>query len=173
MTVEQNDNVLRVSWEAYHEAIEDLALLVHTSGWAFDQILCLARGGLVPGDIFSRIFQVPLAILSTSSYRDDHGTVRGHLDIARHVTTPTGTLSGRILLIDDLVDSGTTLMGVQSHLRDHFPLVTEVRSAVLWCKASSVMRPDYCLVSLPENPWIHQPFEKYDALRPEQLKKRS
>jgi hypothetical protein len=29
---------------------------------------------------------------------------------------------------------------------------------------------DYCsLVDLPHNPWIHQPFEDYDGLRPHQL----
>ena len=36
-------------------------------GWRFDQILCLARGGLRVGDQLSRIFEVPLAILATSS----------------------------------------------------------------------------------------------------------
>lgn len=168
--LQQDD--LWITWSAYEKAIEDLALLVDSSGWSFDQILCLARGGLMPGDIFSRIFQVPLAILSTSSYRDKEGTLRGRLDIANHVTTPAGTLSGRILLLDDLVDSGTTLSAVQTHLRNDFPEVTEVRSAVIWCKESSAMRPDFCLEYLHGNPWIHQPFEKYDRLRLEGLRNR-
>ncbi len=80
---ESTDKDLWVSWDEYHRAIERLALQVHESGWKFDQVLCLARGGLRPGDIFSRIFDVPLAILSTSSYREDAGTVRGDLDIAK------------------------------------------------------------------------------------------
>ena len=60
------DKDLWVSWDEYHHAIEALALMVHESGWRFDHVLCLARGGMRPGDIFSRIFDVPLAILSTS-----------------------------------------------------------------------------------------------------------
>lgn len=163
------DKDLWVSWEDYSHAIVALARMVHESGWKFDQVLCLARGGLRPGDIFSRIFDVPLAILSTSSYREDAGTVRGSLDIAKHITMTKGALAGRILLLDDLVDSGVTLEKVQGHLKENFPAVTEVRSAVIWCKACSSVKPDYYLQYLPNNPWIHQPFEEYDSLRPHQL----
>lgn len=164
------DKDLWVTWEDYYRAIEGLARMVHDSGWKFDQVLCLARGGLRPGDIFSRIFDVPLAILSTSSYREDAGTVQGSLDIAKHITITKGALSGRILLLDDLVDSGVTLEKVQRHLKENFLGVTEVKTAVLWYKACSTVRPDYFVEYLPTNPWIHQPFEEYDGLRPHQLK---
>jgi hypoxanthine phosphoribosyltransferase len=163
------DKDLWVSWDEYHHAIEALALMVHESGWRFDHVLCLARGGMRPGDIFSRIFDVPLAILSTSSYREEEGTVRGGLDIAKYITMTRGSLSGRVLLVDDLVDSGVTLEQVQTHLRTNFPAVTEVKSAVIWCKACSSVRPDFSLKYLESNPWIHQPFEEYDGLRPHQL----
>ena len=163
------DKDLWVSWDEYHHAIEALALMVHESGWRFDHVLCLARGGMRPGDIFSRIFDVPLAILSTSSYREEEGTVRGNLDIAKYITMTRGSLSGRVLLVDDLVDSGVTLEQVQTHLRANFPAVTEVKSAVIWVKACSSVRPDFYLQYLESNPWIHQPFEEYDGLRPHQL----
>jgi len=163
------DRDLWVSWDVYHRAIESLALLVFQSGWQFDAVLCLARGGLRPGDVFSRIFDVPLAILSTSSYREEAGTVRGPLDIAQHITMTRGELIGRVLLVDDLVDSGATLESVQRHLQESFPEVTEVKSAVIWCKACSVVKPDFYLEYLEGNPWVHQPFEEYDGLRPHQL----
>ena len=79
---------LYVSYDEYHDLIEKLAIKVHQSGWKFDTILCLARGGMRPGDVLSRIFDVPLAIMSTSSYRAEEGTVQGHLDIAHFITTP-------------------------------------------------------------------------------------
>ena len=166
---QSTDKDLWVSWDDYHRAVERLALKVHESGWRFDHVLCLARGGLRPGDIFSRIFDVPLAILSTSSYREEAGTVRGSLDIAKTITMTKGTLAGKVLLVDDLVDSGVTLEKVQSHLKDNFPAVTEVKSAVIWAKACSTVLPDYYLDYLETNPWIHQPFEEYDSLRPHQL----
>jgi uncharacterized protein len=164
-----NEKDLWVSWDDYNRAVLELARMIYESGWEFDQVLCLARGGLRPGDVFSRIFDVPLAILSTSSYREEAGTVQGKLDIAKHITMTKGSLSGKVLLLDDLVDSGVTLERVQRHLKENFPAVTEVRSAVIWCKACSSVQPDYFLQYLSSNPWIHQPFEEYDSLRPQQL----
>ncbi|MDO5652909.1 MAG: phosphoribosyltransferase family protein [Brachymonas sp.] len=160
---------LYVSHEKYHQLIEQLALMVHHSGWKFDTILCLARGGMRPGDVLSRIFDVPLAIMSTSSYRDDHGTKQGHLDIAHYITTPKGQIAGRVLLVDDLADSGKTLHAVMDMLRAKYPAITDIRSAVLWTKGVSTFAPDYSVENLPTSPWIHQPFEIYDSIRPEHL----
>ena len=160
---------LYVSYDEYHSLIEKLALKVHQSGWAFDTILCLARGGMRPGDILSRIFGVPLAIMSTSSYRAAAGTVQGHLDIAHYITTPQGQIAGRVLLVDDLADTGVTLQAVVDRLRSNYPPITELRSAVLWTKGSSSFQADYAVEHLPTNPWIHQPFENYDDMPPEKL----
>ena len=162
---------LYVSWEAYHRLIEKLAIQVHQSGWAFDQILCLARGGMRPGDVLSRVFDKPLAIMSTSSYRAEAGTIQGRLDIARYITMPQGELAGRVLLVDDLADSGVTLKAVVERLRA-MPAISELRSAVIWTKAVSTYQPDYTVEHLPTSPWIHQPFEEYDGLRPDALLQR-
>lgn len=159
---------LYVSWDEYHDLIEKLALKVHNSGWEFDQILCLARGGMRPGDILSRIFDRPLAIMATSSYRDDAGTLQGRLDMAKYITMPRGELGGKILLVDDLADSGETLHAVVERLKT-VPNVTDLRTAVIWQKGVSTFAPDYFVDVLPTSPWIHQPFEEYDTKRPAKL----
>jgi len=163
------DRDLWVSWDAYHRLIEQLALAVHASAWQFDNILCLARGGLRVGDILSRIYDLPLGILATSSYREAAGTRQGQLDIAQFITITRGTLAGKVLLVDDMVDTGNTLLRVAEHLRAQFPAITELRSAVLWWKGHAQTAPDYYIERLPTNPWIHQPFEDYDSIRPHQL----
>ncbi len=160
---------LYVSYDEYHNLVEKLAIKVYQSGWEFDTILCLARGGMRPGDILSRIFDKPLAIMSTSSYRAEAGTVQGQLDIARYITTPKGEIAGRVLLVDDLADSGVTLRRVVDQLKTNYAPITELRSAVIWTKGVSTFAPDYQVEFLPTNPWIHQPFESYDNLSPEKL----
>lgn len=160
---------LYVSYDEYHNLIEKLAIKVFQSAWSFDTILCLARGGMRPGDILSRIFDKPLAIMSTSSYRSDAGKVQGNLDIARFITTPKGEIAGKVLLVDDLADSGFTLSAVIKRLKYNYPPITELRSAVMWTKALSTFTPDYSVEFLPTNPWIHQPFESYDNMRAQQL----
>ncbi|CAN5722786.1 phosphoribosyltransferase [soil metagenome] len=161
---------LYVSYDEYHNLIEKLALKIDDSGWEFDTILCLARGGMRPGDILSRVFEKPLAIMSTSSYRADAGTTQGNLDIARFITTPKGELAGKVLLVDDLADSGKTLKAVLDMLKNNYAPITELRSAVIWTKGLSAFTPDYSVEFLPTNPWIHQPFEGYDSMRPGQLR---
>lgn len=160
---------LYVSYDEYHNLIEKLAIKIYQSGWKFDTILCLARGGMRPGDILSRVFDKPLAIMSTSSYRSEAGTVQGNLDIAHYITTPKGEIAGKVLLVDDLADSGHTLNAVMQQLKNNYKPITELRSAVIWSKAVSTFVPDYCVDFLPTNPWIHQPFESYDSMSPEQL----
>jgi orotate phosphoribosyltransferase-like protein len=90
-----------------------------------------------PGDILSRIFDKPLAIMSTSSYRAEAGTVQGHLDIAHYITTPKGEIAGKVLLVDDLADSGHTLHKVVDMLRSNYKKITELRTAVIWTKGLS------------------------------------
>jgi hypoxanthine phosphoribosyltransferase len=160
---------LYVSYDEYNNLIEKLAIKVHQSGWDFDTILCLARGGMRPGDVLSRIFSKPLAIMSTSSYRASAGTEQGHLDIARYITTPQGEIAGKVLLVDDLADSGHTLHAVVDLLKNKYTPITELRSAVIWTKGLSTFKPDYSVEFLPTNPWIHQPFEGYDSMGPEKL----
>ena len=167
-----NETDLWVTWAQYDDLIEQLAVKIQQSGFRFDQILCLARGGMRIGDVLSRVFSVPLAILATSSYRGTQGTEQGALHIAPHVSSSAGPLSGNILLVDDLVDSGATFAAVCEHLLQAFPLITTLKTAVLWQKASSTVKPNYVVTVLAANPWIHQPFEHYDSVKlPELVEK--
>ena len=152
--------------------MERLALQVHESGWEFNQVICIARGGMRVGDVMSRIYELPLAILSTHSYMADGGTTRGELVIAEHMTMTAPRLGDRVLLVDDMVDSGHTLAAVYKELPLRFPHIADIRTAVLWYKACSVFKPDYYVDYLADNPWIHQPFEVYDTLQPGALKPR-
>jgi uncharacterized protein len=163
---------LYVDWEEYHRLIERLGLAIYESGWHFDSLLCLARGGLRVGDIMSRVYDMPLAILAASSYREAAGRSQGDLDIGEYITMTHGALRGSLLLVDDLVDSGITLSRVVEHLKQRYPAITEVRTAVIWYKACSSFKPDYHVEYLPTNPWIHQPFEVYDAMGPQNLASR-
>ena len=161
---------LHVTWAQYHHLIERLAVQVHESGWRFDAIVCLARGGLRVGDVLSRLFESPLGVLFTSSYRDAAGTEQSSLRIAEALTSASPLPGPRWLLVDDMVDSGATFAQVLPVLKARYPHVSEIRSAVLWSKGHSVITPDFVVENLLHNPWIHQPFERYDTMRFEDLK---
>ena len=164
---------LYISWPDYHHKIEQLAVKIYQSSWEFNQIVCLARGGLRVGDILSRIYNQPLAILSTSSYSDMGKQERNNLIISHQLTMTSENLGSRILLVDDLVDSGVTLQKTVPWLYSYGQSsIAEVRTAVIWYKACSIIVPDYYIDYLPDNPWIHQPFEHYEYISPSELEKK-
>jgi uncharacterized protein len=161
---------LRVSWDDYHRLIERLALQIHDSGWRFDAVICLARGGLRVGDVLSRLFHKPLGVMTTSSYRASAGTEQGRLTIGEFISAAEDVTTGRVLLADDLVDSGVTLQRVLPEMRRRHAGITELRTGVLWVKGQSTFLPDYHVEHLPTNPWIHQPFEAYETMNFEDLR---
>ncbi|MBW4576236.1 MAG: phosphoribosyltransferase [Aphanothece sp. CMT-3BRIN-NPC111] len=169
---------LEVSWSDYHQKIEQLAVQIYRSDWQFNQIVCLARGGLRVGDILSRIYKQPLAILAVASYGGSGDQQRGAITFSHNLTMTAKNLGSHILLVDDLVDSGITLQESIRWLEDHYGAdIQEIRTGVLWYKACSAIAeggsltiaPDYYVDYLPGNPWIHQPFERYEHLSPAEL----
>ena len=164
---------LHISWDQYHKKTEELAVIVHDDGWNFNQVVCIAKGGMRVGDIFARIFNVPLAILSVESYKGE-GTKnqRGSITFSRDLAKTTPNLGSRILLVDDLADSGITLKKSIEWLEHFygFYLDEPVRTAVLFYKSVSSYKPNYYVDYLEDSPWIHMPYEKYEDLNVKDLK---
>jgi hypoxanthine phosphoribosyltransferase len=161
---------LYISWEEYQQKIEALAVKIYQSGWNFNQIICLAKGGLRVGDILSRLYRQPLAILSVASYSGSENRQRGEVILSKHLSMVNEKLGSHVLLVDDLVDSGVSIQGGIHWLKNKYPTeIEEIRTAVLWQKKSSIFQPDYYVDYLSDNPWIHQPFEYYEKITPEQL----
>ena len=164
---------LYVSWDEYNKKIEELAVQINDKlyGFEFNQIVCIAKGGLRIGDILARLFDVPFAVMSVESYRgigvkDEQGQIVFGNSLAK--TSPN--LGNKVLLVDDLADSGRTLEKCVEWLK-HYEgfFIDELRTATLWTKGLSTFTPDYYVEYLPNNPWIHQPFEKYETMLVEEL----
>ena len=153
---------LYVTWSEYHHKIENLAVKIYQSNWQFNQIVCLAKGGLRVGDILCRLYDRPLAILSTASYGGKNNQERGEIKFSENLST-IQPLGDRILLVDDLVDSGISLAESITWLKTKYAQnITDLRTAVIWYKSTSIEIPDFYVDYLPNNPWIHQPFEIYE-----------
>jgi hypoxanthine phosphoribosyltransferase len=148
-----------ISWQEYYNHIENLAKLIKPNIHEFNQLLCLARGGLFIGDAFSRIFQLPLAILFTSSYRVS--SQRGELYIDNQIAKQNNFFGNQILLLDDLVDSGITMGKVVETLHNNYHPKT-LKTATIWKKVHSSYTPNYYLQEIGDV-WLEQPFEYLDA----------
>lgn len=165
---------LDVSWSEYHCHIEQLAVKIDQSGWKFNQIVCIAKGGLRIGDILCRLYDQPLAILFAASYGGTGNRERGKIRFADNLAMIGSELGDQVLLIDDLADSGASLIESKEWLKTNYgEQITEIKTGVIWYKSCSVIIPDYYVAYLTDNPWIRQPFEVYEALSPDQLQVKS
>ncbi len=160
-----------VNWDTYNKTIEELAVQIYEDGYEFNQIVCIAKGGLRVGDILARIFDVPFAVMSVESYHGDGvKDEQGQIVFGNSLAKTTPNLGNKVLLVDDLADSGRTLEKCVKWL-EHFEgfFIDDLRTATLWTKGLSTFTPDYFVEFLPNDPWIHQPFERYETMSIEEL----
>ena len=126
-------------------------------------------------DLLSRVFKLKCAYLAVESYsgkgvEDEQGDIvfsREMSSISTHI--------GKILLCDDLSDTGITLNKSIGWLENYKPIkgkIEDIKTATLWKKKKSTFEPDFCAVRLTDNPWIVQPFEHYEEIRIEDIKKK-
>jgi hypoxanthine phosphoribosyltransferase len=93
------------------------------------------------------------------SYSDER--VQGEVHILRR---DYGHLRGRrVLLIDDLVDSGRTMNDCTAYLLQEAGAAL-VETAVIYRKAGSQYQPTYYIEEKPRDEWIVFPWEEKQAI---------
>jgi hypothetical protein len=143
-----------VSWNRFHELARRLAKKIVASGYRPDIIVAIGRGGYVPG----RVLSDWLGLMDLTSFKIEHYH-RTRREKAARVRYPlTADLKGRrVLLVDDVADSGETFAVALRHLAECGP-PAEVRSAVLHYKTVSPYKPDYCAMTVRKWRWIVYPW---------------
>ena len=166
---------LIIDWKQYNLIVEKLAINIFDSGYKPDLLIGIMRGGAPIIDVLSRVFKTKCAYLAVESYTGENiEDQQGELIFSRELSSTVQNMSGNILLCDDLSDTGVTLTRSIEWLKNYKQLKNKIKlikTAVLWKKADSTFEPDYCAQRLNDNPWIVQPFEKYEEIRIEDLKK--
>ena len=169
-------NKLIIDWKEYNLIVEKLAVKIHESGFKPTMLIGIMRGGAPIIDVLSRVFKLKCAYLAVESYSGD-GTEdqQGELVFSREMSSTVQDMGGRLLLCDDLSDTGVTLNKSIQWLKNYAPLkgnIENIKTAVLWKKKDSTFEPDFCAQRLASNPWIVQPFESYEEVRIEELIKK-
>ena len=167
---------LIISFDEYLDTVEKLAIDVNKS-FKPTVLVGIMRGGAQIIDILSRIFKLPTAYIVIQSY-SGKGTEdkQGELIFAREISSIASEKDfERILLVDDLSDTGLTLNKSIDWLKKYEPVknyIKDIKTATLWKKKKSTFEPDFCAIKLNADPWIVQPFEIYEEIRIEEIKKK-
>ena len=167
---------LIIDWNNYNKTVESLAIQIHESDYKPTLLVGIMRGGAPMIDLLSRLFKLKCAYLAVESYSgkgiEDE---QGQIVFSREMSSIAKNMGGRILLCDDLSDTGITLNKSVDWLKKYEPIkdkIEDIKTATLWKKKKSTFDPDYCAVKLPNDPWIVQPFEVYEEITIEDLIKK-
>lgn len=142
---------LPVSWKDYHVLTQKIAATILAHDTPFDIIVAIGRGGLTFGHLLSDFLRIPICSITIQSYTDIQK--QGEVHITEELSL--GISGKRVLLVDDIADTGTTLKRATLYLRGFDP--STITTATLFYKPHSSVRPDYFAKQTTK--WILQPFE--------------
>ena len=148
-----------LTYEMFGTAVRELAQQVVDDGYAPDLVLSVARGGLGLG--MGLGYALDVKNLSTVNVEFYTGVdQRLEMPIMLPPTPDVVDLAGlRVLIADDVADTGKTLEVVRDFCADH---VAEARVAVIYEKPRSVFRPEY--VWRRTEAWIDFPWSAQEPL---------
>jgi hypoxanthine phosphoribosyltransferase len=150
-----------LTWERFGSAARELAGSVVDSGYEPEMVIAIARGGLVPAGALAYAIGIKAAgTLNVEFYSDVEETLPDPVVLEPLLDTDA-VVGKRLLVVDDVADSGRTLHLVLGLLRRHTP---EVRSAVLYTKPRTIVRPDYSWRETDR--WINFPWSTQPVITP-------
>ena len=129
---------LIITFEEYTKIVEKLAIEIHRK-YKPTVLVGIMRGAAPIIDILSRVLKLPIAYIVIQSYSGE-GTQdkQGQLMFAREISSLAADKDfNRVLLIDDLSDTGLTLNKSIEWLKNYGPtktFINEVKTACLWKK---------------------------------------
>ena len=168
---------LIITFDEYTKIVEKLAIEIHNN-YKPSVLVGIMRGAAPILDILSRVLKLPIAYIVIQSYSGDGmEDKQGQLMFAREISSLAENKDfDKVLLVDDLSDTGLTLNKSIEWLRKYEPIkdyINEVKTACLWKKQSSTFEPDFCPVKLDSDPWIVQPTEHYEELSIQEIIKKN
>jgi len=148
-----------VSWDQFHRDARALAWRLAGAG-PFEGLVAVTRGGLVPAAIVARELDVRMIeTVCIASYHDYK--TQGGLKVLKTVAPEIAQLDAgaRILIVDDLVDTGATAKLVREMLpKAHF--------ATVYAKPLGRPMVDTFITEVSQDTWIYFPWDMGLAFQP-------
>jgi len=147
---------LPFSWSQYHTSARKLAATILDHEKPMDKIIAISRGGLTFGHLLSDLLRIPISTISIQSYTDIQ--TQGEVKIIEKLKT--SIWSNAFLLVDDVSDSGKTLVRAIKYLKRCGP--KHITTITMFYKPHSSFRPDYFAQATTK--WIIFPYEPTETM---------
>ena len=134
-----------LSWGEFHSDSRALAGRLSSLG-PFDSIIAITRGGLVPAAIVA--WELDIRLIDTVCISSYHDYEQGKAEILKKVAED----SKSVLVIDDLVDTGTTAALVRE-------MLPKAHIATVYAKPAGMPLVDSFVTEVSQDTWIVFPWE--------------
>lgn len=118
----------------YDEFREDLKVLVSKIDQPFDALLCIARGGMTMAHLLGEYYDMRAVYsINTIGYEDMQKN-----ESVEVFNIPDLKTAKSVLILDDIVDSGDTLIEVLKVLGDRYPERTFMTASLFYKKSAKI-----------------------------------
>jgi len=149
-----------VSWDQFHRDARALSWRLSGAG-EWNAIVCVTRGGLVPAAIIARELGIRvIESVCVASYHDYQN--QGQIQVMKGIDPTLVEKAGgeaKVLIIDDLVDTGKTARVVRGMLPTaHF--------ATIYAKPLGRPLVDTFVTEVSQDTWIYFPWDMGWSFQP-------
>ena len=160
-----------LTWEGFGDASRELTQQIVDSGWIPDLIVAIARGGLIPAGAIAYAMDVKAIGTMNVEFYSGIGETLEEPQLLPPLMDVSAMDGKRVLVVDDVADSGKTLKMVMDLIDEHgltldgsAAVRVEARSAVIYKKPVSIIEPDY--VWAYTDKWINFPWSTLPVIKP-------
>ncbi|HEY1735985.1 MAG TPA: xanthine phosphoribosyltransferase [Methylovirgula sp.] len=151
MSTPPAEKAFHVSWDQLHRDARALAWRLAAIE-PFTAVVAITRGGLVPAAIVARELDLRIVeSVSIASYDADNR--QGKLEILKPIAAEIAKDGGaKILVVDDLVDTGATVRIVRS-------VLPKAHVATVYAKPLGRPYVDSFMTEVSQDTWIYFPWD--------------
>ncbi|WP_440953958.1 phosphoribosyltransferase [Methanosarcina sp. Mfa9] len=150
------------NWDYIYNLCRNVSNEIKRSGYEPDVIIALARGGWFAGRVLCDF----LGLDDLTSLKIEHYVGEIAIDTGEpHIRYPLSdnVIRGKkVLIVDDIVDSGESMLRASAYVEGRKPL--DIRTASLQYVKSSKFDPDYVGERLEDWAWIVYPWNFMEAM---------
>jgi hypoxanthine phosphoribosyltransferase len=147
-----------LKWSVFYKDIVKLYKKIKGDNYKPDIIVAIARGGWVVGRIISDLLEVnQVTDLHITFYTNVYSTLKEPIileGIGKDIKNK------KILVVDDVSDTGESLIKAIDYLRSFNPLI--IKTATVYIKPWTKFIPDYYIKSIDK--WIIYPYEVKETI---------
>lgn len=153
---------LKISWSDCFAIIQKMIVEIENKYMDY-KILAISRGGLIPATMISHQTNQTIDVINVFSYTNINR--QGDV-IIKPFSAYDKEIPKKILIVDDLIDSGNTLFEVWKYIAKKILINNlnihdfSIKSVVMIDKCESIIKPSFCSTQMDESSWITFPYEK-------------